>query len=90
MVPNFQPPDSQSDFCFVRADDPEQGVERVLQVVTERIPQRFGFDPVRDIQVLTPMNRGELGARSLNQLLQAKLNPPGDRKSEVERFAYIA
>ena len=87
-VPNLHPPDSKSDFYFVYADDPEQGVERVLQVVTERIPQRSGFDPVRDIQVLTPMNRGELGARNLNLLLQAKLNPPGDRKPEVERFGY--
>jgi exodeoxyribonuclease V alpha subunit len=85
-VPDLRPPDRQSDFYFVHADDPQQGVERVLQVVTERIPQRFGFDPVRDVQVLTPMNRGELGARNLNPLLQAKLNPPGDRKPEVERF----
>ena len=55
----------------VHADEPEQAVERLIQVVTERIPKRFGFDPVRDIQVLTPMNRGELGARNLNVLLQA-------------------
>jgi exodeoxyribonuclease V alpha subunit len=87
-VPNLRPPDGKSDFYFVHADEPEQGVERVIQVVTERIPQRFGFDPVRDIQVLTPMNRGELGARNLNLLLQAKLNPPGDRKPEVGRFGY--
>ena len=87
-VPNLRPPDGKSDFYFVHADDPEQGVERLIRVVTERIPQRFGFDPVRDIQVLTPMNRGELGARNLNLLLQAKLNPPSDRKPEVERFGY--
>ena len=47
----------------------------------ERIPQRFGLDPVRDIQVLCPMNRGGLGARSLNIELQAALNPAGDRRS---------
>ena len=51
-----------------------------------RIPQRFGFDPVRDIQVLCPMNRGGVGARSLNIELQAALNPAGDRK--VERFGW--
>ncbi len=51
-----------------------------------RIPQRFGLDPIRDIQVLCPMNRGGVGARSLNIELQAALNPAGDRK--VERFGW--
>ena len=51
-----------------------------------RIPQRFGLDPIRDIQVLCPMNRGGIGARSLNLELQSALNPAGDRK--VERFGW--
>ncbi len=51
-----------------------------------RIPKRFGLDPIRDIQVLCPMNRGGVGARSLNIELQAALNPAGDRK--VERFGW--
>jgi hypothetical protein len=51
-----------------------------------RIPRRFGLDPIRDIQVLCPMNRGGVGARSLNIELQAALNPAGDRK--VERFGW--
>ena len=46
-----------------------------------RIPKRFGFDPVRDIQVLCPMNRGGAGARSLNIVLQAALNPPKPNNS---------
>src|SRR5438034_6638980 len=48
-----------------------------------RIPQRFGFDPIRDVQVLCPMNRGTLGVRELNTALQQALNPvqAGDRKS---------
>ena len=87
-VPDLRPPDSQSDFYFVHAEEPEKAVERMIQVVADRIPKRFGFDPVRDIQVLTPMNRGELGARNLNMLLQAKLNPPGEGKPQVERFGY--
>jgi exodeoxyribonuclease V alpha subunit len=53
-------------------------------VVTERIPKRFGFHPVRDIQVLTPMNRGGLGARSLNAELQQALN--GKAEPRVTRF----
>jgi exodeoxyribonuclease V alpha subunit len=64
-----------SDFYFIAADTPEAIHDRLLQVVTERIPRRFGFDPVADIQVLTPMNRGGLGAVSLNVELQLRLNP---------------
>lgn len=55
-----------SDFFFVDAAGPEEGVRKLLAVVRERIPARFGLDPVRDIQVLCPMNRGGLGARALN------------------------
>jgi exodeoxyribonuclease V alpha subunit len=57
-----------------------------LKTVKTRIPRRFGLDPIRDIQVLCPMNRGGVGARSLNIELQAALNPAGERK--VERFGW--
>ena len=75
-----------SDFFFVDAPDPEAGVEKVLALVRERIPHRFGLDPIRDVQVLCPMNRGGLGARSLNIELQQALNPPGDIR--MERFGW--
>jgi exodeoxyribonuclease V alpha subunit len=75
-----------SDFYFVEASDPEEGARKLLTVVRERIPARFGLDPVRDVQVLCPMNRGGLGARSLNIELQAALNPPGALR--VERFGW--
>jgi exodeoxyribonuclease V alpha subunit len=75
-----------SDFFFVEAADPEEGVCKLLAVVGSRIPARFGLDPVRDIQVLCPMNRGGLGARSLNIALQQALNPPGEVR--VERFGW--
>ncbi len=52
-----------------------------------RIPRRFGLNPIRDIQVLCPMNRGGVGARSLNIEIQAALNPAGERK--VERFGWV-
>ena len=55
--------------------DPEDGVAKIVEIVRERIPARFHLDPVRDIQVLCPMNRGGLGARSLNLELQRVLNP---------------
>jgi len=75
-----------SDFYFVEAADPEIGLRKLLAVVKDRIPARFGLDPVRDVHVLCPMNRGGLGARSLNVELQQALNPPGEVK--VERFGW--
>src|ERR1700757_1949497 len=74
------------DFYFVDAVDAEEGVRKLLAIVQERIPKRFGLDPIRDIQVLCPMNRGGLGARSLNIELQNTLNPPGEIR--VERFGW--
>jgi exodeoxyribonuclease V alpha subunit len=57
-----------------------------VDLVRNRIPRRFGFDPIRDVQVLCPMNRGGVGARSLNIELQAALNPATEQK--VERFGW--
>ncbi len=74
------------DFYFVDAADPEDGVRKLLAIVQERIPKRFGLDPIRDIQVLCPMNRGGLGARSLNIELQKALNPPSEIR--IERFGW--
>src|SRR3954452_9754429 len=75
-----------SDFSFVEAAHPEIGVEKLLALVRERIPRRFGLDPIRDVQVLCPMNRSGLGARSLNIELQKALNPPGEVR--IERFGW--
>ena len=75
------------DFYFVDAADPQDAAKKLVAIVRERIPRRFGLDPVRDIQVLSPMNRGGLGARSLNVELQQALNPPGDIR--IERFGSI-
>jgi exodeoxyribonuclease V alpha subunit len=85
-IPDLSKPEGESDFYFVQADDAETAVPRIIELVKTRIPQRFGLDPIRDIQVLCPMNRGGSGARSLNIELQAALNPAGDRK--VERFGW--
>jgi ATP-dependent RecD-like DNA helicase SH3 domain/UvrD-like helicase C-terminal domain len=84
-VPDLAPAEG-GDFYFVDAADPDEGVRKLLAIVQERIPKRFGLDPVRDIQVLCPMNRGGLGARSLNIELQNALNPPGEIR--VERFGW--
>jgi exodeoxyribonuclease V alpha subunit len=85
-IPDLSPPETQSDFYFVQAEDAEIAVGRIIELVKNRIPRRFGLDPIRDIQVLCPMNRGGVGARSLNIELQAALNPAGDNK--VERFGW--
>src|ERR1700692_88182 len=85
-IPDLGKPEGDSDFYFVQADDPQTAVPRIIELVKTRIPQRFGLDSIRDIQVLCPMNRGGVGARSLNIELQAALNPAGERK--VERFGW--
>jgi exodeoxyribonuclease V alpha subunit len=70
-------PGAQADFFVVERRDPERAKDTVLELVTSRIPLRFGLDPVRDVQVLTPMNRGPAGSVALNAALQAALNPHG-------------
>ena len=64
-----------SDFYVIAVRDAEEARDRLLQVVTERIPHRFGFDPMTELQVLTPGRRGGLGAAALNVELQTRLNP---------------
>jgi exodeoxyribonuclease V alpha subunit len=69
--------DKSADFFFIDKRDPDAARDVVLEVVTKRIPRAFGLDPVRDVQVLTPMNRGPVGTLALNEALQAALNPSG-------------
>jgi exodeoxyribonuclease V alpha subunit len=75
-----------SDFYLIPCDTLELIHDRLITIVTERIPRRFGLDPIDDIQVLTPMNRGGLGARSLNIELQKRLNPAG--RPRITRFGW--
>jgi len=87
-MPNLKAPEEGlSDFYFIEAEEPEAIQDLIVRVVKERIPKRFGFDPKKDIQVLTPMNRSVLGARNLNQVLQTALNP-GDGGPETQRFGW--
>ena len=85
LMPDLAPVEA-GDFYFVDAADAEEGIRKLLVIVQDRIPKRFGLDPIRDIQVLYPMNRGGLGARSLNIELQQALNPPGEVR--IERFGW--
>ncbi len=85
-LPESAPP-GQGDFYFVEADAPETILDRIITMVRDRIPARFGLDPFRDVQVLAPMNVSELGTRNLNARLQAVLNPAAG-KPEVERYGW--
>jgi exodeoxyribonuclease V alpha subunit len=79
VVPELQPPPGRnarrSDFYFIQRDDPVRARETIVDLVAERIPEAFGFDPMADIQVLCPIHRGDLGTIALNQALQERLNP---------------
>ena len=66
------------DFYFFDVEDPEKALEKIVELCKEKIPRKFGFKPVQDIQVLTPMHRGIVGASNLNNELQRHLNPSGD------------
>ncbi len=74
-----------SDFYFVEVEDSEKGADTVVKMVRQNIPKKFGLNAIRDIQVLTPMHRGAMGAQNLNMKLQDTLNPNGDT---IERFGY--
>jgi exodeoxyribonuclease V alpha subunit len=80
-------PAGQGDFFVVEAGTPAGVLERIVALVRERIPARFRLDPVRDVQVLTPMNRTELGARNLNARLQEVLNPAREGP-QIERHGW--
>ena len=67
-----------TDFYFMRCEDPIQCVQRAIDFMTTRIPRKFGLDPLADVQILTPMRRNLLGTENLNVELQKALNPSGD------------
>ncbi len=70
--------EGEADFFFIERRRPEEVLETIVQLVARRIPDGFGFDPVEQVQVLTPMNRGLLGTESLNAALREQLNPGGE------------
>jgi exodeoxyribonuclease V alpha subunit len=78
-------PSAASDFYIVRASDPARVRELVVRLCRDRIPARFGLDPIRDVQVLAPMRRGEAGTAELGRALQEALNPGGPTLRVGER-----
>jgi exodeoxyribonuclease V alpha subunit len=78
LSPNLESPatyDENNDFYFIEQEDPERVVDMIHELVIERIPKRFNLDPLKDIQVLTPMHKGIVGAANLNRSLQTALTP---------------
>ena len=81
-VPSEKEP-PEADFFWIPQDNPQKVQEMILEMVCQRIPERYSLNPLRDVQVLTPMHKGEVGTSALNQLLQERLNP--SRNLELKR-----
>lgn len=75
-LPQFAP-EPQADFRFIEEKDPQQAIDRVVDLVAQEVPIETGLDPLTDIQVLCPMNQGVCGTLVLNRALQQRLNPNG-------------
>lgn len=88
LLPELPPRGVDSDFHFLERDDSLSIAATLVHLVKDRIPARFGLDPIRDVQVLCPMNRGSLGVRDLNVRLQQELNPPRPNEPAIERFGW--
>ncbi len=84
-----EPGDELADFFVIDRRDPDQARATILELVTKRIPHRFGLDPVRDVQVLAPMHRGPAGSVVLNETLQAALNPFGPALKRGDRLLRV-
>ena len=87
-MPEFGDKTQESDFYFVEREEPEAIQSTLIRLIKERIPAKWGFDPIGDVQVLCPMNRGSLGAREMNLQLQNALNPQRPDEPRVERFGW--
>ena len=85
-LPKFPKNGDPSDCYFIETEEPETAVTMITKLVRDSIPKRFGMKPMKDIQILTPMQKGALGAQNLNATLQQALNPTGN---QIERFGTI-
>jgi exodeoxyribonuclease V alpha subunit len=87
-MPELRTGEAGSDFHFVERETPEEIAATLVRLVEDRIPKGHHLDPIRDIQVLCPMNRGSIGVRELNSVLQGALNPARPGEPAVERFGW--
>jgi exodeoxyribonuclease V alpha subunit len=84
--PLSAPPGGHGDFYFIEANEPEAIIDRIIQMVRDRIPAKFQLDPFRDIQVLSPQVKTLLGVQNLNRELQTVLNPARPGVAEVKKY----
>ena len=87
-MPEVPAKGAESDFFFIEREEPDQIAATLVEMMKTRIPSKFRLDPIRDIQVLCPMNRGSLGVRELNVRLQNELNPARADEPVVEKFGW--
>ena len=87
-MPELRTAESGSDFHFIERDTPEEIAATLVRLVQDRMPKGHHLDPIRDIQVLCPMNRGSIGVRELNIVLQGALNPARPGEPAAERFGW--
>jgi exodeoxyribonuclease V alpha subunit len=87
-LPEVPAKGGESDFFFIEREEPDQIAATLVEMTKTRIPSKFRLDPIRDIQVLCPMNRGSLGVRELNVRLQNELNPARADEPVVEKFGW--
>jgi exodeoxyribonuclease V alpha subunit len=87
-MPELRSAESGTDFYFIERNTPEEIAATLVRLVEDRIPKGHHLDPIRDIQVLCPMNRGSIGVRELNSVLQGALNPARPGEPAVERFGW--
>jgi len=85
-LPDLRPPEKNlGDFYFIEQNAPDQALKTIMDLVSKRIPQRFKMDPIEDVQVLSPMHKGEVGTENLNRQLQEALNPSNPELVRGER-----
>ncbi|MEW5785124.1 MAG: ATP-dependent RecD-like DNA helicase [Bacillota bacterium] len=89
LLPDLHHDPAGSDFYFIQEEEPEQVVAKLLRVVCDRAPKKFGFDPKTEVQVLSPMHRGLTGVGNLNTALQGMLNPRGKEFARGSRVIRV-
>ena len=87
-MPELSTAEPGSDFHFIERETPEEIAATLVRLLQDRIPKGHGLDPIRDVQVLCPMNRGSIGVRELNTLLQVALNPVRPGETTAERYGW--
>ena len=88
-MPELNVKNSNSDFFFSQENSPYKAPYKVADFVTRRIPSGFGFDPIKDIQVLCPSKKGDAGTEMINHILQEQLNPPSKNKKQKVFKGYV-